>query len=582
MPRLAVPTSCTIAMTIVLLSGAALRTAWLRADPPIEPSVGIVWHDEGAWVHNARNRALWGHWRTDDWNPVFVAPVFTALEYGSFRLFGVGTVQARLVPVFSGLAAIVCLMAGLRVLYNRQAAVVGGALLAADYTFVMWNRAALMESTMTACMVAAWAAYACSDRRPSWGLAAGAAAAAAWFTKAAAAFFLGALVLDALLTMLFARTAAGRWTGRNDPAPRSAAAVCTLAGLVLAMATVAVLFVLPHWTEYRFYNWQMSVTRKPAYTWHAILDRASWLPVAQGLFERTWLVLAAGSAGLLAILTRWRTARPAERLLVWWVVVGLAELVAHDSGNERRYLMFVPALAGLAAAFFAGLPRPSGTAGAPRLDRWVAAPVVLLLGYVVAGSLLRAVFQQDADAGRYSTIVRAAAAASVLLTAAILVRWRRVVEALARPPRVAMLAVWLAAVLTIDGTEYARWARHHHEINYAASRAIGRVLPAGTLVQGKLANGLSLENRIRPLFVGNGFGNFADRFDRRDARYILTYDLPRIGYESSDGSGLISGILDHYPGWRIVTAVDVDETPGPDRAILIDKFPTAPPPDARH
>ncbi len=52
----------------ILLAATALRTAWLRADPP-NTSVGIVWHDEGAWVHNARNAALWGTWRTDNWNP---------------------------------------------------------------------------------------------------------------------------------------------------------------------------------------------------------------------------------------------------------------------------------------------------------------------------------------------------------------------------------------------------------------------------------------------------------------------------------------------------------------------------------
>ena len=43
-----------------LLVGALLRGAWPTADPPTHATVGIVWHDEGAWVHNARNRALWG------------------------------------------------------------------------------------------------------------------------------------------------------------------------------------------------------------------------------------------------------------------------------------------------------------------------------------------------------------------------------------------------------------------------------------------------------------------------------------------------------------------------------------------
>src|SRR4051794_1429794 len=74
-----------VGILLTLALGGLLRGLWLTADPPTHGNVGIVWHDEGPWVHNARNRALWGVWRTDAWNPVFVAPVFTALEYAVFR-----------------------------------------------------------------------------------------------------------------------------------------------------------------------------------------------------------------------------------------------------------------------------------------------------------------------------------------------------------------------------------------------------------------------------------------------------------------------------------------------------------------
>jgi hypothetical protein len=98
------------------------------------------------------------------------------------------------------------------------------------------------------------------------------------------------------------------------------------------------------------------------------------------------------------------------------------------------------------------------------------------------------------------------------------------------------------------------------------------VLPAGTLVHGKLANGLSLENRIRPIFVGHGFGNFDDRKTRDDVRYILTYVAPRVGYEGSQ----ILEVLDAYPDRTIIMTFDVAETAtGNDRAALIDKFGAA-------
>ena len=66
------------AVLLILLAATTMRSLWLTADPPSQARVGVVWHDEGPWVHNARNRALWGVWRTDAWNPVFIAPVFTA------------------------------------------------------------------------------------------------------------------------------------------------------------------------------------------------------------------------------------------------------------------------------------------------------------------------------------------------------------------------------------------------------------------------------------------------------------------------------------------------------------------------
>src|SRR5215216_1061666 len=86
-----------LGLAAVLTLAAVLRGLFPVADPPWQTTVGIVWHDEGAWVHNARNRALFGAWTQDAWNPMYIAPVFTALEYVSFRAFGVGLWQARLV-----------------------------------------------------------------------------------------------------------------------------------------------------------------------------------------------------------------------------------------------------------------------------------------------------------------------------------------------------------------------------------------------------------------------------------------------------------------------------------------------------
>ena len=49
--------------------------------------------------------------------------------------------------------------------------------------------------------------------------------------------------------------------------------------------------------------------------------------------------------------------------------------------------------------------------------------------------------------------------------------------------------------------QFGQWATGRTYKNYDASLAVGRLLPPGTLVHGKLANGLALENRIKPIFV---------------------------------------------------------------------------------
>jgi 4-amino-4-deoxy-L-arabinose transferase-like glycosyltransferase len=181
--------SFALSLGAITLLALLLRLSFPTADPPWVTTVGVVWHDEGAWVHNARNKALFGSWSEDAWNPMYIAPVFTGLEYVSFALFGVGLWQARLVSELAGAASVLLLAGGIRRLAGRDAGLIAGALLATNYVYVMWNRAALMEATMVAFMVASWYCYVRAQERSLWGIAAAAFALCSYFTKAAAVFF---------------------------------------------------------------------------------------------------------------------------------------------------------------------------------------------------------------------------------------------------------------------------------------------------------------------------------------------------------------------------------------------------------
>jgi hypothetical protein len=252
--------------------------------------------------------------------------------------------------------------------------------------------------------------------------------------------------------------------------------------------------------------------------------------------------------------------------------------VVHDAGNERRYVMFIPAWTAL-AALLAGAKDsilPSSLASAKPGARLLGVAIAAPLLYLVIGSLLRAFFHEEvaAGVGHFRPVVRSAAAAAGAGSLLLFLAWPAITGWLSRrriPRRAAVVMSLL--VIALELSQFARWAAARTDLNYRASVRLGEILPPETLVHGKLANGMALENRIRPIFVGQGFGNYDDRLVRDDARYILTYSLPKEGRESYDG--LIREILNQYPGRQVIHTFDVQETPALDQAVLIDKRPSA-------
>jgi hypothetical protein len=208
---------------------------------------------------------------------------------------------------------------------------------------------------------------------------------------------------------------------------------------------------------------------------------------------------------------------------------------------------------------------PEEVARIPRHAALVAMPVVFYGLYVMVGSLTRLTAIYEPRPG-----VRLGAAVALLLTIAVYASWPRLPRALGGHQWTPAAALLVAALVSAGQlAQFLQWAWGRSYKNYLASVELGRVLPPGTLVHGKLATGLALENAIRPIFVGRGFGNYEDRKQRDDVRYILTYVSPYVGYEGP----VIEDVLEAYPNRTIIRTFDVAEsTTGHDRAALIDKF----------
>jgi hypothetical protein len=451
---------------------------------------------------------------------------------------------------------------GIARIATRESALIAAALLATNYVYVMYDRAAIMESTMSAFVVIAWYAFTRAHRQPAWGLIAALSAFLAYFTKAAAAFSLAALTLTCLWSLYETR--------RGEREGARAAALWTLGGLVIFGIVALAVFVVPFWTEYRFYNWQMSVTRKPSYDLKSLIDRVSWFPVLHDVFTRMWPVFLIALVAWVTRLVRWVRITPPERLLVLWIGVGMTEMILHDVWNERRFVFLIPAFVALAALALGKDLRllPTESATWTRRRALVALPVLLYLAYLAIGSIARLTAIYEPGPG-----ARLSGGLAVLATAALYLAWPRIMRWMASPAGAWTPAAGLAlaALLSLGNViQFGQFAAGRTYFNIEASRALGRLLPPGTLVHGKLANGLSLENKIKPIFVGRGFGNYEDRLRRDDIPYVLTYVAPREGYEGP----VILDVLQAYPQRRIIWTVDVAESPGGhDRAALFVKGP---------
>ena len=280
-------------------------------------------------MHNARNRALWGVWRTDDWNPVYIAPVFTALEYVAFRdirrrhsgrrarcRWPRGSSRSR----FS--------MAGLAAVANRRAAA---------------HRRRAARDQLRLRDVEPRGAHGIDDdrvhRRRLGRVRAGRAPAGLGRRRGRRG---GPGVVHESVGGVFRRGDCARRAeddrplagagaagtsrrrraranrdargGRHAREPRGGRGRDRRAVRLAALDGVRLL---------QLADVRASANRRT--TSGDFIDRASWLPIVQAIFMRMWLVRGRRPrSSMLAIVARWRTARPAERLLVLWMLLGLA------------------------------------------------------------------------------------------------------------------------------------------------------------------------------------------------------------------------------------------------------------------
>lgn len=315
---------------LALLITAAIvlvRVAALDADPPafLSWSTGI-YTDEGYYTNDARSAVFFHHWAIGDFHSAVLSPLLYLVQLAVFHLFGVGLIQARAVSVAAGVLAILFFSIAMRRLYGNSTALAAALFLGLSAPFAFYNRLALMETPAVLLLALAFlsAAY---RKGAFWaGIAVGLAA----IVKPTA-------LLAAPATLCFGRQRA--WVA--------------LAGLLASLALYAASWYVPHHAELArmgvYYAEHQYLPHSLGGVAHALYRN---LATGDGDGLLPYLLHFAPALTLLALAGLYRAARsrqPADILLNVWLLLPAIVLLFFSYTPSRLYVLFWPALAGLAA-----------------------------------------------------------------------------------------------------------------------------------------------------------------------------------------------------------------------------------------
>ncbi|WP_309707166.1 glycosyltransferase family 39 protein, partial [Armatimonas sp.] len=479
------------------------RFLWLDADPwPLLDWSSGIWTDEGFYTYNARNAILFGQARLDGFNNANLMPLLDLAQRLVFGKFGVGLIVARSLSVLASLLALFFFWDGLRRGFGKKTALTGLALLGTDVFFWGYSRLALMElpATLIHC-----ATFWCLSLGTSGGLlVAGLLAASTLAFKATYAIFLPVPLL------------AFGWARRKQALPY-------VAGALVGLAIYGALWGIPHRAEIahmtNFYRTRQSQPRSVAEAGRCVSyalfgsQRTTKRYMLHCLETQAPVVTTLGLVGLFGIGWRRRKRDFLWRVLVSWVALGMGSLALSRYIPTRYFLLFLPALIGLAVITLQRLPALWRLWRTRRRARalGLGIPAFFLLDHLLASALCLALKPGVAE-------WLATALTLVGLTLALRQR---------RWPRHFRLHTGLVALaLLLNLVFVGHWAVSRAYTLRDASRKLGQQLPAGTIVLGEAAP-LCLENSLRgiPVFYP-GLANDKKPIQTFQAEYVMLTKVP--------------------------------------------------------
>jgi 4-amino-4-deoxy-L-arabinose transferase-like glycosyltransferase len=516
----------TLLPCVLILLLAGLRLVALDSDAYARLcwSAGLL-TDEGFYMHNARNRILFGQERTDEFNNALLMPLLHSVQVAVFTLFGVGSVQARLISVFASWGTLLLFFLAMRRAFGEKVACVGTLFLGFDHVFLLYNRLALMDTPATLPMTGAFYAFlrgvAGERRQKGWLLLCGLLMGLAYTTRGLAAFlfpvpFLACLALPnntleppKSLWKVFALRL------------HQSGAVWILAGLGIAL-TGYLVWSLPHRAELSRVNaYYFLYQLRPRSLSHVgnIVGRFFFgdeRGMSPYLFRHTPVLFLLACAGMVYYVGAGRktalalTERVGLHFVGWWLLTGWAIHLMIGYSPSRYYVLFYPALCAVAARGLCALPSVLAFVLASRFWR-------MAFGGFAAYHIALALLHRRGSVTIWGVGLTVAAA---LLVCGFAPGWQSLLRG--RRPAGIALAFWAAA----NGLWLQDWLRTLDYTQRDAERWIAAHLPPDSILIGDVGPGLCRNHPMRALNVIPNLCNY-DRPVERMAparRYIVILD----------------------------------------------------------
>ena len=144
-------------LIILFVSFFLLRAIYPLADPPKELSWSLgLFFDEGIYNHNARNQVLFGQWELDEWNDSYYSMASALIKYATFRLFGTGRMQMRLISVVFSWFSLLFVYLASKESYGKKTAILAVLLLGTNYIYIMYNRLGMQDTQTLAIFTITW------------------------------------------------------------------------------------------------------------------------------------------------------------------------------------------------------------------------------------------------------------------------------------------------------------------------------------------------------------------------------------------------------------------------------------------